>query len=430
MSNDRLDWRNAAKDELVKTARQLEDELVLIDRQIRIEGSKDADLVPPHPVWYWSTVASYNIAQLTLAFFALFSLTKIVMPIGIPVNLGIVIFLLQTIHFAMSWHKVDVSHMAGFKLFGRPWYSATNGLYQVPWGIISVVWADRNYKDKRFPGPADKIYRVSSELQTTTPGGDMPPQGRDLFRPIFVLTGEPRFTDKDIGRLKEDSSLLNPLDKQLTVEISYFVRYRPDQDYGGIFRIARNLSSETGNIDERIEDLIREQSERDMNAILKRHTTATINENWDLVNEVFIRKLRLSAVRLGIDIPDEGAGLANLNPSHITNEDQANVVRALFKKDAIVTLGEAEGLRLRKVREGEAAGELAWLNAQAAGRKAIKDSLIVDGDAVLASEAVREVLKETDVILAGGEGGMSDLMRLVKGAQSAFNAGNKGGTQK
>ena len=57
----------------------------------------------------------------------------------------------------------------------------------------------------------------------------------------------------------------------------------------------------------------------------------------------------------------------------------------------------------------------------------MKDDLEVGGDAVLASEAVRGILGDTDVILAGGEGGMGDVMRLVKGAQSEFNAGVKKG---
>lgn len=419
-------WRESAKKELEEAVVTLTQEFQTEEGAIRRQTETDKALYPPSPVYYWITVGIYDFIQLVLGYYALTKLTELVIPIGIPINVGLVVCLLQIIHFFKTLRSIEVSDLAGFSFFGRPWYIPKSGLYQVPWGILTLVRADRNYKDKRFPGPADKIFRVSKEKQKDREGGDMPPEGKDLVRPIFVTTGEPRLTSEDTRTLKEKGGG-NPLDQQLSVEISYFVRYRPDQEYGGIFRIARNLSARTGDIDQRIQDLVQEQAEREMKAVLTRHTPATIIENWDLVNKVFILKLRLTVMRLGIDIDRNGGGLDDLNPSHETNETQAEVTREQFRKLATITKAEATSAERQKVREGEAAGELAWLKAQAEGRKKMKEELGVSGDAVLASEAVREVLKETDVILAGGEGGMGDVMRLVKGAQSAFNSGTKKG---
>lgn len=420
-----LNWRQEATRELETSVKDLEKKFKAEEKSIREQAEIDRTSTPPSSPYYWMIVALYIVAQASLGLYAWFWLRTNVQNVGIPINVGVTILLLQALHFGNSLKSINVNDLAGFSLFGRPWYIPKTGLYIVPLWILRLIKADRNYKDKRFPGPADKIFRISEEMQRQREGGDMPPEGTDMVRPIFVTTGEPRLTEDDWKKLKENGVERNPLDQQLSLEISYFVRYRPDQEYGGIFRIARNLSTRTESIDERIHDLVREQSERDMKAVLSRHTPATIIENWDLINKVFILKLRLAVMRLGIDVDKNGGGLDDLNPSHPTNEAQAEVAREQFRKLATITKAEGEKMRRQKEREGDAVGELAWLNAQAKGRKKMKDNLDVDGKDVLAAEAVREVLKETDVILAGGEGGMGDVMRLVKGAQSAFNSGTK-----
>lgn len=420
-----LEWRAIAKKELTDAVTDLEAEFIAEAKDISAKSARsDKTLIPPADGYYWATVALYITLQVVLGSYAWLSLSTEVIPVGIPINVGVTILILQALHLGGSLKSIGVNDLAGFSLFGRPWFIPKSGLYVVPLWLLKLIRADRNYKDARFPGPANKIFRVSRTQQEAREGGDMPPQEKDMVRPIFVMTGEPRLTKPDLKALKE-SGEENPLDRQLSVEIAYFVRYRPDQEYGGIFRIARNLASQTGNIDERIKDLVQEQSERDMKAVLSRHTPATIIENWELINKVFVMKLRLVAMRLGIDVDKSGGGLDDLNVSHPTAEAQAEVTREQFRRLATITKAEAEKVKRQKEREGDAAGELAWLNAQAKGRKAMKDALGVEGDAVLASEAVRGILKETDVILAGGEGGMGDVMRLVKGAQSAFNSGTK-----
>lgn len=424
-----LEWRKNAKKELVETVNDLKGQIIAEVAEIKDEEDRDKSLYPSKPWVYWFLVVGlYVSVQVVLGLYAWLSLTETVIPVGIPVNVGIVVLLLQAFHFANSIRSIEVNDLAGFSLFGRPLYVPRSGPYIVPLWILKLTKANMNYKDVRFPGPANDIFRISDEEQKKRPEGDMPPPGK--VRPIFVTTGERRLTNSDKEKLKKKDSEenINPLDQQLHVEISYFVRYRPSKLYGGIFRIARNLSAKTEEIDKQIKDLIQEQSSRDMQSVLTRHTPATIIENRDLVNEVFRLKLSLAVMRLGIDIDEKGSGLDDLNPSRETNKDQAEVAREQFRKLATITKAEAGMVALQKEGEGKAAAELALLMAQAEGRKAMKEALgDVSGDAILASEAVRGILKETDVILAGGEGGMKDVMAFVKGAQSAFNSGTKKG---
>lgn len=422
MSTTTANWREGAKAKLEAESAKLEGQFGTEKDEIRINSEKEKHLYPPPDRYYRNTVILYVLAQTALMFFVSLPLMTETVSIGIPVNIGIAFLLLQILHFAGSIRSVKVQDLAGFSLFGRPWYAPKTGFHVVPLGILKFIRASRNYKDVRFPGPADKIHRISREMQEKSPTGDAPPAG--MVRPIFVLTGEPRLSDDDRKRIKEEDDG-NPLDQQLSVEVVYFLRFRPDQDYGGIFRIARNLSAEAVDLDTHIENLIKEQSERDMKSVLSLLTPATIVENWDLVNEVFLKKVRLGAMRLGVDIAMNAGGLDDLNLSHGTNESQANAVRALFNKRTTIINAVAQRKAIEEKAAGEAYGELVLLKARAEGRELMKKKLNITGNAVLASEAVAGILEKTDVILAGGTDGVRDVMTLVKGAQSVLNVGSK-----
>ncbi|MCR4276085.1 MAG: hypothetical protein NUV90_01740, partial [Candidatus Parcubacteria bacterium] len=82
--------------------------------------------------------------------------------------------------------------------------------------------------------------------------------------------------------------------------------------------------------------------------------------------------------------------------------------------------------KLIKEGAGKASAELASLKARAEGQKKMRDDLKVGGKDILASEAVRGILAQTDVLVMGGDG-MKDAMGLVKAAQSALNS-NRGTT--
>lgn len=415
-----LDWRKNAREELETTVKGLEADFEAEVGNIKEEARKDKALYPPSPWFYWITVVLYIVAQGVLGLYASLSLTTLVISVGIPVNVGVAILLLQASHLIGTLRPVRVNDLAGFSFFGRPWYTPKSGLYLVPLWILTLIKADKNYKDKRFPGPADKIFRISEEEQRKRPGGDMPPEKSDLVRPIFMTTGEPKLTDGDKKKLKE-SGEVNPLDRQLSVEVSYFVRYRPNRDYGGIFRIARNLSARTEDVDQRIQDLVQEQSERDIKSVLSRLTPATIIENWDLVNEVFILKLRLAVLRLGIDIDKKGSGLDDLNPSRETNVTQAEVARELFRKLTTITKAEAEREKLILEGEGRGRAEQSRLEGLAKGYKRIKEDLVVGGENIIASETAKASLDKTKTFVVGTSG-VKELFGLVAAGKEFFSS--------
>lgn len=365
-----------------------------------------------NPALYWRIVLSYALVHLAIGIPTLIFLTSVVTEVGgITINVGLTVLLLQLAHVLGSIRSIGVDDLAGIDFFGRPVKHVGPGLKFVPWLLLTLTVVRRPYLDVRFPGRPDTIYRTSTELQEKLLGGDIPKEG--TVRPILVTTGEPK---KITAEEREELGRTNPLDQQLNIEISYFVRYRPNQEAGGIFRIARNLAR-GGKIDERVRDLVREQSERDIKAILATQTTASLIENLALVNEVFTLRIQEAILRLGIQVDSRGAGLADVNPSHKTNEAQAEAARERFR-------------RAQKILQAEAAAitEQLRLEALAKGYKAIAKATDTDGNAILASETAKAALSEkADTIVLGSEG-MAQLLGLVRAGQSMLGRTGQAGT--
>jgi len=290
----------------------------------------------------------------------------------------------------------------------------------VPRFILTLTITNRNYRDVRFPGHPDKIFRISAEAQRTSPTGDMPPADSKQVRPIYVTTGEPTLTPDE--RKERKTGIENPLDEQLNVEVAYFVRYRPNQEHGGIFRLIRNIGGIRGKTaaetQEVIVNLLQEQSERDIKSILTQQTYATTVENWALVNEVFALKLQQNILRLGIQIDPRGAGLDDANPSRGTNEAQMEVARERFRRNQTVIKADGEGKRIVTLGRSNAEADKLRLEALAKGYEKIKAGLGVDGDAVIASETVKAALSEKTDTLVLGTGGIEQLFGLVKAGQN------------
>ena len=394
-------------------------------KEVEAETERDGTYKLHQPL-YKKVVVVYLLLQLALGLLVWSAIgfsKEVDLAKGLPINPGLGVLLLQLIHLCASLKIVKVDDLAGIDLFGKPLHQPKAGLYVVPLFILTLTVTLRNYQDVRFPGPPDKIYRVSEGNQQTEPGGDMPPVGSNLFRPIFVTTGEPNLTPEE--RAEREKGKTNPLDEQQTIEISYFIRYRPNHENGGIFRLIRNIGGIRGKsaeeTRERIVDLLREQSERDIKSIITQQTYATVVENWQLINEVFALKLQESILRLGIQIDPRGAGLDDGNPSRTTNVAQAEVAREQFRRNQAVV--KADGQRQITILEGQGKAEAERLRlvALAEGYKKIREDAGVDGEAVLASETAKLALSEKADTLVLGTGGVEQLFGLVKAGQGMLS---------
>ncbi len=414
-----LPWRELAKkrltDELAELRTGLADDIKKIETETAADGTYTV-----RSFAYLVIVGIYLVAQLVLGGVALYNvLVEVKLADGFAIYPMLMLLLLQALHLGVSLRTIKVDDLSGIDFFGRPLFEPKTGLYVVPLFILTLTITNRNYRDVRFPGHPDKIFRISAEAQQASPTGDMPPAGNDLVRPIYVTTGEPALTPNEHKERKTGTE--NPLDEQLNIEVAYFVRYRPNQEHGGIFRLIRNIGGIRGKTAEEtrtvIEDLLREQSERDIKSILTQQTYATTVENWALVNEVFALKLQQSILRLGIQVDPRGAGLDDANPSHVTNEAQMEVARERFRRNQTVIKADGDGKRIVTLGRSNAEADKLRLEALAKGYEKIKTGLGVDGDAVIASETVKAALSEKTDTLVLGTGGIEQLFGLVKAGQ-------------
>ena len=414
-----LPWRELAKkrltDELAELRIGLADDIKKIEEETAADGTYTV-----RSFAYRVIVGVYLVAQLVLGGVALHNvLVEVKLAEGFAIYPMLMLLLLQALHLGISLRTIKVDDLAGIDFFGKPLFEPKTGLYVVPRFILTLTITNRNYRDVRFPGHPDKIFRISAEAQRTSPTGDMPPAGDDQVRPIYVTTGEPTLTPDECKERKAGNE--NPLDEQLNIEVSYFVRYRPNQEHGGVFRLIRNIGGIRGKTAEEtrtvVEDLLREQSERDIKSILTQQTYATTVENWALVNEVFALKLQQSILRLGIQVDPRGAGLDDANPSHVTNEAQMEVARERFRRNQTVIKADGDGKRIVTLGRSNAEADKLRLEALAKGYEKIKVGLGVDGDAVIASETVKAALSEKTDTLVLGTGGIEQLFGLVKAGQ-------------
>lgn len=408
-----LGWHKKAKKELEEKEATLRAEFNLKTSNIKkgVAGKKskrgggvasnDWEIVIPRGNYHPFVVALYFSIHAIIGIIVML-MPSVVDLFGImDINLTVLMFVIQAAHIIASIKAVGVDDLAGVSFFGRPVYKPRTGLYIVPLGILTLVKASRNYRDVRFPGPADKIHRVSEEIQATE--GDTPPEG--MVRPIFVLTGAPMFNDKELLAQKKGET--DPFDRQMTIEISYSLRYCLSELYGGIFLIISKLSSETSteSVDKRILDLLHEQSVKDLKTILSTVTTAVINENFDLINKIFILMVSLQAVELGIDIDEKGCGIVDINLGHKTNAAQAKIARAQLERTADII--KADGTRQAEIlkSKGTASIEYEILAAKACGYKEGRKELgEEDWRMVLAAETSKGVLEKAETIVLGTDG--------------------------
>ncbi len=350
---------------------------------------------------------------------------------GLWGSIPLILVCWQALHVAMSLRIVAVEDLAGISIFSKPLYVPQSGLYLIPFGIMSLSKANRNYKDVHFPGPADKIYRVSNKEQMEQKGGDaIPPEYLKLgyVRPIYTTTGQPKFTKDELKerrrklRSKDIADVsLDPLDMQIVIDPQFFVQYRVNAAFGGIFRIIRNLSSKSGHIDGAIKDLLREQSYLIINEMIAEQTNATLIANRRLFNQVFIARLQLAVLRLGIDV--RTGGITEMNASHKTHEEIAEISRELARRESKVIQADTERRAKELKGRGDGRYEEEILAGKGRGVKQYMADAEISGEEILASEAVIKALPDTTFV-AGTEG-VEKLFGLVSGGKHGLMKNRK-----
>lgn len=297
-------------------------------------------------------------------------------------------------YLSLSLKEVGADEVAGAFCYGKALKCLESGLHFLPFGLMQIKKNVRTVQSFQCPG----------EPETVQKGDDKIPLESGKVRPIRAVTRAPKDEEKDI------------LDTRMTLELNFVVQYAVTD----IFDYVANFGSK-----ETVEKQLRDIGEATLAEEVTKNTPRAFIEKLADINKSLVEATQMRFENSGVHIIS--VRLISPDITHDVSSALANIPVERAKAVQTVIKAGAEKTKRTKEGEGLAEAELALLNAQAKGRKAMMETLNVTGESILASEAVRGLSDKTDVLVVGAEGGMKDVMGLVKGAQSALKAGKGGG---
>jgi regulator of protease activity HflC (stomatin/prohibitin superfamily) len=308
---------------------------------------------------------------------------------GIAFDGGPTTILVALLYLALSLKEVRVSEVGGAFCYGRALKHLDSGLHFLPFGLMQIKKNVRTVQSFQCPGEPETVQKGDDKV-SLEPG---------KVRPIRAVTRAPSDEEKDI------------LDTRMTLDLNFVVQYAVTD----IFDYVANFGNK-----EEVEKQLRDIGEATLAEEVTKNTPRTFIEKLADINKNLVEATQLRFENSGVRIIS--VRLISPDITHDVSSALANIPVERAKAVQTVVKAEAEKTKRTKEGEGTAAAELALLNARAEGQKKMKEELEVAGEAVLAAQAVRELSDKTDVLVVGAEGGMKDVMGLIKGAQSALNS--------
>ncbi len=257
----------------------------------------------------------------------------------------------------------------------------------MPRGLIQKEQAPREVQQFQCPDEPENVFK----------GDDKQPLPPGMVRPIRAVTRAAKPGENDI------------LDTRMTLDINFVTQFA----IVDIFDYIANF----GSI-EAVKKQLRDIGESTAAEDITKYTPAGYIENLPNVNQHLVESVSGRFENTGVHIIS--VRLISPDISHKVSsalaaipEERARAQTTLIKADA--TMGQ-----LAREGKGRAAANLVELTAEAEGNKNIQSALGVSGEAVLASRTAKSVGENADLILAGAEGGMKDVLAAVTGAQAVL----------
>lgn len=297
-------------------------------------------------------------------------------------------------YILLSFKEIRANEVGAAFCYGKALQVLPSGLHFAPLWLMQIKKGPRTVQEFQCPGEPEKVQKTGDEV----------PLKEGMVRPIRVVTGGP--SDKKTGDL---------LNTRMTLSLSFFVQWA-----------ITDVLDYTSNYGDsaQVEKQVRDIGEAILAEIAVVNSPASFIDDLLKTNKLLAKGMDKRFENSGVHII--AARLISPDVSHEVSIALANIPKVRAEAEQAKVKSEGEKTRLTNEGAGKAAAELAMLTARADGRKKMMDALGVDGDAVLASEAVNGILDKTDVLVMG-QGGATDAMGLVKAAQSALNSGKTKG---
>lgn len=371
-------------------------------------SSNDPKLRPVRPkiALYWSLYAACVLAYLIIFSIGkghwntiLFSFPLFGMELKF--GLGALINLIPLAHIAASLKKVHTDEVAGKYFYGVPLFRARPGLNFVPFGIMNLERYPADIQEIFLPAKADEIFW----------GDEEQPLPEGMVRPIWVPTKPP--TDVEQA----------PLDAQMVVGIVGYLFWRITD----IFTFHARVTSV-----EEADSQLRSIWVRVASEDIVKHTAGGAIAKQQELNDNLDNRIRGHTSDWGIQATS--AGLTQINVSHALGAAMRNRAKARFEAETKVIDANAEGEARERLGKADGEADRARtagpLMGRADGLAAMAKSLGVDGSVVLAADTAPRIFEHADVIVAGAESGLKDVMAaataVVKGVtKTSGGAGAK-----
>lgn len=337
---------------------------------------------------YWLLLFVGVLIVMALLISATLTWSVRLLDVGITFDNGPTTLLIVMIYIALSIVEVRTDEIAGAYCYGRALKKLVQGPHFVPFGLMQIKKAPRTVQEFQCPGEPENVFKGDDR--------DTLPEGK--VRPIRAVTAASKGED-DI------------LDVRMTLDLNFVVQYVIDD----IFDYKANFGTT-----EQIERQLRDIGEATLAERVTKETPSSFIAALPEVNESLINATRARFENTGVHILS--VRLISPDVSHGVSSALADIPVARAKAEQAKVTAEGEKVKRTKEGEGTAAAALSMLEAQAKGRKSMMDTLAVAGETVLASEAAMSLAQKT-VVVVGAEGGMRDMMGLVKGAQASLKQG-------
>lgn len=332
-------------------------------------------------------------------------------PLEFQAGPGVLILVGTHLLLSIINQNVGLDEFGVIEFYGRIVRKAKPGPYFLPWGLLRLnkIKGAQQIFQLEAPGPSDLIFWGDEQtpLPTEPPG---------MVRALRIPTRDP------------DPGEVRGLDSQMTLGTEWYAI--------GVITEPIVFLVRAGTI-EKAKEILRPMGDSSLSEDYSERTPAGVIRSIAQINAKLDDRVRKKAEGMGLTITQVHLKVVNLG--HRVSTQMAKRAAASFEADTTVITAKGE----RKKREEEGMGtahadrsrgkaaadnEENLLTGRAKGMAEIaKIATQPGGELAVASETTRAAFKDTDVVFAGAQGGITDIMGVAAAASKAFQTGKKTG---
>ncbi|MEK7555401.1 MAG: SPFH domain-containing protein [Patescibacteria group bacterium] len=396
----------------------------------------------PRNFWKWVVSISIVLFVIEYSWLSNYSITINLFGIQLKWNWGLATFLAQLFYVLISFRTVGPTELGAILFFGKPIRDVGSGLKFVPFLVCQLVKNTRNIIEIELPARPELIFRAKLGEEEVVPKdllalGYKPPIRVQFGWPGIKLSTkdlDAKINDPKAEKTKKLYDTLNelianeeikddPLNIRMTAETPLVVRLR--------IRSLSEFLRIFGSIEKAI-DQIQDIAVAMLNREFSKITPAVAQHNLGTFSELIKDEIVERIERIESDKKsDRGIDIVTvlLRPfiySHKLNEALQEPAKERAKKQATITVAEAQKRKDTLEGEGKGAKEKAILDGRTDGFKRMANELGVSGAAVLGAETARAITENPgQKTIVAGSAGFSDLVAVASAVGEVFKKEEK-----